>query len=298
MQNLPQSLGPTDDPPPQPAVNPAEWEPMTGVIIRYPLYIPISLVAEMSEDVELMTIVASEAQIQTAYNQYNNYGVNMANCTWLISGAENSPWTRDYGPWFIFTGEDEQGIIDFNAPYYPGDDPIPGILGDTLDIPVYYMPLNQVGGNYMSDGMGVAMSSGRVYDNNPGYTQEEVDELMREYLGIENYIIVPHYENYPDLWHIDTMAKMLDPGRVMVIRLDPPDPGVEAAVELLQTLMSPYGRPYEVLRIDGWAYTNSLFLNWMRGLWKPGQKRCPAMKSWGLPVVMAATTLSTAGPWA
>ena len=261
MQNLPQSLGPTDDPPPQPAVNPAEWEPMTGVIIRYPLYIPISLVAEMSEDVELMTIVASEAQIQTAYNQYNNYGVNMANCTWLISGAENSPWTRDYGPWFIFTGEDEQGIIDFNAPYYPGDDPIPGILGDTLDIPVYYMPMSQVGGNYMSDGMGVAMSSDRVYDDNSGITQEEIDELLQEYLGIENYIIVPHYESFPDLRHIDTMAKMLDPGRVIIMRLDPPDPEVEAAVELLQTLMSPYGRPYEVLRIDGWGYTNSLFLN-------------------------------------
>ncbi|NQS99307.1 MAG: agmatine deiminase family protein [candidate division Zixibacteria bacterium] len=250
----------TDDPPPPPALNPAEWEPMTGVLIRYPLGIPLSLVAEMAEDVEVMSIVYNSSQMQNAINSYSNYGVNMANCTFLISGISyNSPWTRDFGPWYIFDGDGEQGIIDFIADWYcPGDDPIPQILGDSLGIPVYFMPLIHVGGNYMSDGMGIAMSSGRVYDDNSNYTQAEVDEIMYEYLGIENYIIVPHYGG---LQHIDTMAKLLDPGRIIVMRLDPPDPDVEAAAELLQTLMSPYGRPYEVLRIDGSGYTNTLFLN-------------------------------------
>ena len=32
-------------PPPGPARNPAEWEPMTGAIIRWPLGLPTSLIA-------------------------------------------------------------------------------------------------------------------------------------------------------------------------------------------------------------------------------------------------------------
>ncbi len=41
--------------------NPAEWEPSQGVLVRWPLGIPVSLVAEMSEDVMVTTVVADEA---------------------------------------------------------------------------------------------------------------------------------------------------------------------------------------------------------------------------------------------
>ncbi|MBC8276831.1 MAG: peptidyl-arginine deiminase, partial [FCB group bacterium] len=108
---------------------------MTGVLIRYPLPIPINVVAEMAEDDEVMTIVASETQQLTAYNQYNNYGVNMNNCTWLIAPS-NTCYTRDYGPWYIFDGEGNQGIINhiYNRPSRPDDNRIPRVLGDSLGI--------------------------------------------------------------------------------------------------------------------------------------------------------------------
>ena len=42
--------------------NPSEWEPSEGVIIRWPLGISISLVAALSQDVMVTTIVASSSQ--------------------------------------------------------------------------------------------------------------------------------------------------------------------------------------------------------------------------------------------
>ncbi|MDR4989298.1 MAG: hypothetical protein RG741_10725 [Bacteroidales bacterium] len=48
------------DPPAQPSRNIAEFEPMSGALIRYPLGIPYSLVALLSETVEVVTIVADD----------------------------------------------------------------------------------------------------------------------------------------------------------------------------------------------------------------------------------------------
>ena len=255
---------PTDDPPPQPVVNPAEWEPMTGVLIRYPLGLPTSLIAEMSEDVEVMTIVSGASQQQQAYNQYQSAGVNMDNCTWLVAPS-NSMWTRDYGPWYIFTGNDEQGITDhiYNRPYRPDDNNIPWVLGAAMNIPVYGMPVIHTGGNYMSDGMGIGMSTNLVYDENPGLTQQQVDDYMFEYVGIEDYDVVPDILS-GGIHHIDCWAKMLDPGRILVKRLDPPNPTLEANVAYWESKISSYGRPYEVIRVDCYSstpYTNSLILN-------------------------------------
>ncbi len=255
---------PTDDPPPQPSINPAEWERMTGVLIRYPLGLPYNLIAEMSEDVTVVTIVSSETQVQQVLVSYENNGVNTANCEWLIAPS-NSIWTRDYGPWFIFTGEDVQGISNhiYNRPSRPYDNMIPVRFGEAYNIPVYDLPLVHTGGNYMSDGMGISMSTDLVYDENPSMTQAQVDEYMNQWLGVEDYDVVDDILPF-GIHHIDCWAKLLDPSRILAKRLDPPNSVLEENVEYWENKISSYGRPYEVLRIDcasNTPYTNALILN-------------------------------------
>jgi hypothetical protein len=121
-------------PPPAPVRMPAEFEPMQGVLIRYPFGISYEIISEMSEDVEVVTIVASESEQSYVYSQYLLNGVNVNNCDFLIAPS-NSYWTRDYGPWFIFNGYDEQGIVDhiYNRPR-PDDDAIPIKFGNWQSI--------------------------------------------------------------------------------------------------------------------------------------------------------------------
>ncbi|MEZ5198261.1 MAG: hypothetical protein R2764_18290 [Bacteroidales bacterium] len=122
-------------PPTGPVRNVAEFDQMQGVLIRYPFGISYTVIAEMAEDINVVTIVSSQSQQITVLNNYIANGVNTANCSFLIAPS-NSYWSRDYGPWYIFDGNDEPGIVDFpyNRPSRPDDDNIPVEMADYLGI--------------------------------------------------------------------------------------------------------------------------------------------------------------------
>ena len=253
------------DPPAQPSRNIAEFEPMSGALIRYPLGIPYSLIALMSEEVEVVTIVADHDLKQQAINNYQNHGVNMDNCSFIIAPT-NSIWTRDYGPWYIFDGNNEFGIMDFEYDRpRPHDNAIPGIFAELNDVNYFHMGLVHTGGDYMSDGMGAAASTLAAYAVNSGYTPAQVDSIMHLFLGIENYHVVPNIHG--GLSHIDTWAKFLAPDKIMIREVAPDHPyyhHAELAVEYFGSQISSYGTPYKVYRVytpNNEPYTNSLILN-------------------------------------
>jgi len=249
-------------PPPQPAVNPAEFEPMSGVIIAYPPPVPMSLVAEMSEDANVLSVVPNAGVMQSAITAYGNNGVNLNNCTFLICPA-SANLSRDNGPWYIFDGLGCQGIADNINGLGTPNDSLPWYIGDSLNIPVYQTNLFVQGGNWMSDGMGTALSSALVYAQNGSLTPAQIQDRVRSYLGVDNYLVTEGFGGY-DFAHIDTWGKLLHPGRVLIKRYTSPSPEMEALAYYISTLKSSYGRPYEIIRIDNdytTSYTNSLILN-------------------------------------
>ncbi|MBC8450985.1 agmatine deiminase family protein, partial [bacterium] len=173
--------------PPGPVRNPGEFEPMTGVIVRYPFGNPTSLLAEYSQETDLLVICGNSSQQSAASSALSSAGANMSNVSFFLA-ATDSYWTRDYGPWFIINGSDEQGIVDhdYNRPR-PNDDVIPSLLAAHWGIPAYVMDLTSTGGNYMSDGRGVAMSSRMILDENTSLTEQEIDDIMYEYVGIDRF---------------------------------------------------------------------------------------------------------------
>jgi len=244
--------------------NPAEWERSEGVIIRWPLGISIAIVAEMSEDVMVTTIVGSSSQQTQAINAYTSGGVNMSNTQFIIAPT-NSIWTRDYGPWFIFA-DNEIGIVDhiYNRPR-PYDDVIPQVIGAQWSIDVYGMDLIHTGGNHMSDGLRMSMSTRLVYNENPSKTPAEIDSIMYAYLG--NDYTVHGYIESGGIHHIDCWAKFLGPSTVLVKDVSQGHPSyhlLNQRADSLAQQVSAWGVPYNVIRVycpTGTAYTNSLILN-------------------------------------
>ncbi len=269
-QNLESRTFIPTDPPEAPIRQIAEFEPMTGTMIRYPLGIPYSLVAELAEDDILVTIVSSAYYRQQAINQYTNFGVNLNHCRFMVAPT-NSIWTRDYGPFFIFDLSDSMSVVDFqyNRPRPEDDDiPIAYAAFDTLGL--YGMSVVQTGGNYMCDGMGVAVSTDLVLDENPDLTESELVQLHHDYLGIETYHILPDpLGEY--IKHVDCWAKFLDVDKVMIGQVPAADARYSDFEEIAQYFAeqtSSYGTPYEIFRIYTPAtgspytpYTNSLILN-------------------------------------
>ena len=252
--------------PPSPVRQPAEFESMQGVLIRYPFGISYSIIREMAEDVEVVTIVNDNTEREYVISQYQNYGINLDNCDFLIAPS-NSYWTRDYGPWFIFTGDNEQGIVDhiYNRPR-PDDDQIPVKFGNAYDIPVYGLSLEHSGGNYMTDGQGIAVSTELVWYENTEYTHEEIDQMMEDFCGISTYHVVPDaLGEY--IKHIDCWAKFLAPDVIMIIETSPNHghyDDIEEAVEYFENQTSCYGTPYKIERVYthmSEPYINCLILN-------------------------------------
>jgi len=249
-----------------PVRNPGEFEPMTGVIVRYPWGNPTNLLAEYAEDVTLWVIVEDSADQSAATSDLTAAGVDMSHVDWIFAPT-NSIWTRDYGPWFIVDGNGDQGIVDhiYNRPR-PQDDLIPGVIGSDWGIPVYGMDLTATGGNYMSDGRGIAMSTRLTLDENPSLTTAEIDSIMHEYVGIEQFHWLPYIES-GGIHHIDCWAKFLSPEKILLKEV-PSDHASYAALEsnyaYLSSITNSYGRPYEIIRVytpNDEPYTNSIIIN-------------------------------------
>jgi agmatine/peptidylarginine deiminase len=265
--NLPYISRFVETPPPAGPVRPiAEFEPASQVLIRYPLGIPVSLVAQLSNTAQVVCIVSSASVQNSATSAFNNGGVNMANVSFLIA-ATDSYWTRDYGPWFIFDGNDEYSVVDFryNRPR-PNDNLIPEVFANQNGINLYGMNLYQTGGNYMTDGINTAAQTTIAYSENSSLTQAQVNAKMHDYMGITSYHVLPDPNNtYID--HIDCWGKFLAPDKVL-IRSVPSSHAQYNAIEqtaaYFANLNCAWGYPYKVYRVNtpqNQPYTNSLILN-------------------------------------
>jgi agmatine/peptidylarginine deiminase len=264
----------SDPPPVGPVRNCAEWEPCQGVLIRYPLGLPYGLLRDLDDDVTLYVVVSSGYQ-SSAQSALSANGVDMSRVEWVVRNND-SIWTRDYGPWFVFDGDGDIGIVDhtYNRPWRPNDNLIPVYVAQQLGIPSYSHDMYHTGGNYMTDGAHVSASTRLVYDeaaSENGMTPTEVDQLMLDYYGIASYQVLQYIES-GGIHHIDTWAKFLDEETVLVKDVWPSHwtyDDLNQRATLLASLESSTGRNYQVHRVychdiggsSPASYTNSLILN-------------------------------------
>ena len=248
----------------------AEFEPMQGVMIRYPLGIPTSLVAQLSNNCMVYCIVSNNQQNQ-AQNSFQSAGVNMSNVT-FVNAQTDSYWVRDYGPWYIF--EDRHpAIVDniYNRPR-PYDDNISGVFANFWQIPMYGMRLEHTGGNMMEDGRGHGVSDDLVFLENMedyGIDETTVRQKMNDYLGINPYhVTIDPQGDY--IAHVDCWGKYLAPDKILIAQLPQSNPRYqyyEQVAEYFATTNCCWGYPYHVYRVQepgGYTlapYTNSLILN-------------------------------------
>ena len=249
----------------------AEFQPMGGVMIAYPLGIPVELVRELSQITQVKVIVNNRSDSVQAKSYFNNNQVNMNNIQfWKIT--HDSYWVRDYGPWFVVDGQDSVRVIDFvyNRPQRPNDDAALEYVVNYMGVNRYEMPMVHTGGNYMVDGYGTAASTVLVLQENPYETTSSLETMAQNYLGVDNYMFLPDpLGEY--IAHIDCWGKFLDVDKVLIGQVPANDPRYSNYEEVAQTFadaVSPWGNHYQVFRVyanpnsyQATPYTNSLIVN-------------------------------------
>jgi hypothetical protein len=259
-----QRADPPGPPPPGPVHCVAEWEESEGVMIRWK-YAPL---IDAVQQRNLVYIPVNGPADQAEYESYLiAEGVPLTNIRWL-SIKTNSIWTRDYGPWFVWDGNNEMGIVNYTPHYGPQDDDFPFNFARQHGIPWYESGLNHVGGNYYPNAYGMAFSSTYVYNENGTQTKATTDSLMESHYGITGYPTVSPQE----IWHHDTWGKPADPETMIVVRFPLYSGGARPRSDNMaawyETLESPWGRPYEIHRLPMFPkgaaykpYMNSLVSN-------------------------------------
>lgn len=254
-------------------VTPGEYEPVRGVFLTW----TGSYQTVMREIVRNVVpsckayIIASAGDTNSIKSYLTSGGVPLDSVRFSVF-PYNSVWIRDYGPWFIRKQDNTEGIVDFqyNRPR-PSDDTIPWRIGQAWGIPVYGSPLEHPGGNFMVDGHGTGFFSNLIYEENPGYTPAQINQLMLEYSGLEQTIpvkrILTEYTGHIDLW-----TKILNDTLVMVGEYatgHPNDTVLDNRADSITHCKNREGFPYRVVRIVmPWStsnapptYLNSLFVN-------------------------------------
>lgn len=252
--------------PANPVESIAEFEPMAGVLIAYPLGIPGNLVVKIAQKDTVWVLCKNESEKQEFFNELQQtYNSEMFR---FIYAETNSYWTRDYGPMFI-AGKDSIGIVNFKYNRdRPDDDKIPEKLSNEFSIPYFSMDVIHTGGNYMTDGYGIAASTPIVYTESQaaGISQEEVDQRMNDYLGIHTYHVVEDpNDTYID--HIDCWGKFLDVDKVLIRSVPESHPQydeIEEVADYFENQQSSWGNNYQVFRVytpNNEPYTNSFIIN-------------------------------------
>jgi len=271
----------------------AEWEELQALLVAWKSYPGILRQIVKAAKAETRVLIAYEPPDSPA--SLTSYlaagGVDTVNVTFLPVPI-NSVWSRDYGPWSVYTNDvDTLATVDwiYNRPR-PEDDAVPVNVANFLGTPLYQTispPDNLVhtGGNFMTDGFGTGFSSNLVLEENSpaggfgiNHTPGEVDSIMLRYMGISRYIRMDTLPN-DVIHHIDMHMKLLDEETILMGQYPPgvsDGPQIEAnLLYVLNNFPSVFGTPYKVVRIpmpddnglypstggDYFTYTNSSFIN-------------------------------------
>ncbi len=272
-------------PPSTPVRTMAEWEELDGIILTWTSYTSLlRQIVDAAQEEGTVWIICSDSNSVKSYLQGG--GVPLVNLSFIIA-SYNSVWSRDYGPWCVYTMTgDTLGIVDFkyNRPR-PLDDVIPAVLASRWSLPLYQTisgedSLAHTGGNFMVDGFGTSFRSKLTEIENPWHTTAHIDSIFYRYCGIQkgrsvSLTVLP----YDGIHHIDMHMKLLDEETILIGQYPTgiaDGPQIELNIQYIQNnYMNCYGRPYQIVRIpmppsssgqyppnsSYFTYTNSLIVN-------------------------------------
>jgi len=176
-------------------------------------------------------------------------------------------WIRDSGPIFVLGPQGEPAAADFlfnswGEKYLPYDKDaeIGARVCEHLGVKRYRAPLVLEGGAITVDGEGtlITTESCLLHPNrNPRLTKEQIEQGLKEYLGVEKVIwlksgLGPEEDRDTD-GHVDGVAAFIGPGRVLLHMVrDRSHPDYENLLENRRRLETTdaRGRPLEVVEVD------------------------------------------------
>jgi agmatine deiminase len=191
---------------------------------------------------------------------------------------------RDSGPIFVRDDGGRVAAVSFRfngwgerLARWDKDDAMPSTIAEHLGVPMFSAPFVLEGGSIHTDGDGTLFTTEMCLlhpNRNPQMTKDEIERGLCEYLGMEAVVWLP-YGMAGDTGpvatdgHVDGVATVVAPGRILLLAPDDPDDmdhafGLEN-LRRLEHARDAQGRPIEAIRLVGAngrsAYANCYVAN-------------------------------------
>jgi agmatine deiminase len=219
---------------------PAEWEPHAATWLAWPKNSEtwpehlepardawVKKIRALVPHEKVYLLADGCAQSGGIQARVGDLGAHAANFR-MVSIPYDDSWLRDSGPNFIKSGSGPMVINDFifntwGGKYgaWPLDDAIPKHAGDLLQIPVIEHTLVLEGGSIDVNGLGTLLTTRQCLLNpnrNPGLRPEQIEERLRQYLGLRHIIWLGEGIEGDDTdGHIDDITRFTSPTHVVTV---------------------------------------------------------------------------------
>ena len=199
----------------------------------------------------------------------------------ILRRSLHSMWIRDYGPSFVHQRDNGRAVVadaDYSAIADKErwlDDEFPIVLSRILGVERVSVPLRLEGGNLLTNGDGLCVTTGVLIDRNKSrsYALEDIGALLREFFGFNQWIYLEPLDNEPS-GHVDMFVTILAEDLVLVGEISPYADFVNAErlnewAQILSETTTSRGNKLRVERIpvpprsgENWrSYNNVIILN-------------------------------------
>lgn len=228
---------------------------------------------EVSGHIEVLVLVNSQQDYFLVQRELDERSHAKTKIT-FVHAENDTCWIRDYGPTCVDNGRASRWIDWLYDEERPNDDEIPDTFLNQTGLKSKFIPLLIDGGNLLSNGRGIILTSERVFDDNPQtYTEDDAVLELANTLNASDVVVLEPLHG-EDTGHVDMFAAFTGTDTVFVASCDEKSDRKNAAIldrnaSRLAEVVAATGRRLNVVRIpmdkhaDGvWrTYTNCIFAN-------------------------------------
>lgn len=258
---------------------PGEFEPQAGLILSGDLaesYRDVfhQVVDAVPSNMRIITLVQDEDQRDVIRQRLRDRG-RRPNDVLLVTAPHDSKWVRDFAPMMLLPKPHTSGsplLLDFEYLDRSQHLTVNRDLARRMDLDVRHDLMKVEGGNFLSNGEGLCLTSTSLLDANPTLSQHEISRRLRQAFGLDQIAFLERLDG-EGTGHVDLFVTFTAPDTVVIGsygRLSDPENAaiLDRNADRLANIQTPRG-PLRVVRIpmpsniDGkWrTYTNVLYAN-------------------------------------
>jgi agmatine/peptidylarginine deiminase len=252
----------------------------SGELVLFHPKVYVDLVTALRPTVTVLALVADDDQRQAAAELLAKARLPTDAARLLVAPVDTM-WVRDYGPFFVRRADGSAAVLDLDytpvtrmQPVRRRDDRFPRAVAESLGLPAIDVPLRLGGGNLLTNGAGLCVSTKAALRNNLDRSCDagRIGCLLGRHFGATTWVYVEELEGEPTR-DADMFMTFLSGDAVVVAQADPAgDPNNAAILDDTAALLARQrgpGGPMKVHRVPMppqrhgvWrTYTNIILAN-------------------------------------